>query len=148
MYFPYLVITIAVVVGLITRDGNECEMIEDNLIQAAIQYEIRRANPNNSAHFSSSGEEFTVSYPFDSADELLIDYPDCCYFSFRGPDGWLPTWYRRYKTDYAGMVHLNWTENHNYIDREEHINRQFDIPMSSCAEPIPPSKIYTGRFEY
>ena len=146
--FGLLLVASAVIAALIARGGNECEIDEDNIINAAILYKMREADPQKGRHWSASGEEFTVSFPFDSPEGLRIEFPDCCRFSFRGPDGWLPTWYRRYKTDYAGMVHFDWIENHHYFDREEHIKRQFEIPMSSCAEPIPPSAIYAGRFEY
>ena len=120
----------------------------DAAVQIANAVEHLVSAQNTSAtYFSENGPIERYYLVYESVEEFRTLNPDCCRFSFRGSDGWLPSSRKRTATNYAGVVTITYilrrVENGDIIKT----THQTEIPMNASAEPIPLSKVRMGRFE-
>ncbi|MCF6273510.1 MAG: hypothetical protein L3J37_10040 [Rhodobacteraceae bacterium] len=83
----------------------------------------------------------------DSVDAFLAENPDCCKFSYRGAEGWLPNWQRRISNDYVGVVSINYALRRSADGVIFETIHQAEIPINSCGEPIELSKIRAGLID-
>lgn len=140
----------------LTGCRNDCgEVDEDVYINNALEHFLALQKLDSNAflryNMISAGASYApsgVSYLVPvSVDEFQAENVDCCRFSYRGAEGWIPSWKKRFSTDYAGFVtikyKLRWIENNEIVEAVH----KAEIPMNSCAEPIPLYKIRLGRFE-
>jgi hypothetical protein len=118
--------TLIVAIGffLVSSDNNQAS--EKDMISTAIDYYIE--NQNDTA-FQSDGDNgiVTVKYKiFADRAEFLEHYPDCCRFSYRASEGYLPNAFDRWWYSYAGVVLIQagWRQ----IDGDEIIEVPFIGP--------------------
>ncbi len=99
------VLTILVAGFLFLASDNE-QVSEKNMINTAIDYYIE--NQNDTA-FQSDGDNGIVAVKykiFADRAEFLERYPDCCRFSYRASEGYLPNAFDRWWYSYAGVVFI------------------------------------------
>jgi len=122
--------------SLLSGCGSGCGDIEDEVfIQKALEHFIATQSETG-VNFTEGGPVEQVYLTYSSIEEFRVVNPDCCSFGYRGFDGALPTWRRRFATDYAGMVIINFNRRTIEGDTIRNVLRETAIPMNSCAEPI------------
>ena len=96
----------AVYVKAVIEDGPrefsdaELEIIKRNVAEAV----VRSHNPIRVSQPTESGYESVELIPYESADELLARNPDGFHFSYAGGEGALPTFFERWRYEYAGWA--------------------------------------------
>ncbi|MBS9718956.1 hypothetical protein ACFFUT_12505 [Pseudohalocynthiibacter aestuariivivens] len=81
-----------------------------------------------------------VSYKvYETKDEFLADYPNCCAFSYRGAEGYLPSHGGRFRFGYKGIVSIDAGFRRIQGDEivVEEVHAPVDLHMNSSEEVIP-----------
>lgn len=106
------------------------------MIANAVDYYIQ----NYQYHESSDGNGNKIRYKvFESRQEFLDFAPDCCWFSKAGSEGYLPGWFVRWRTNFAGVVfihdHRRKIVDETIIFEESHI--PLEVYMTAGGDVIP-----------
>ncbi len=152
----FLTTIVILAFGLLTGSRFGCRVNDDDvLIQRTLEHFVVLQNSGYDDflryNLFSSGP---VLAPWDgrylvpiSVDYFRAKNVDCCEFSYRGEDGWLPKWLKRFSTDYEGVVTINYKLRRVEGSGTVETVHKAEIPINSCAEPIPLSRLRNGIFD-
>jgi len=120
----------------ISDDDNEIEA--ETYIENAVRFYLAEHQVGSSVTYSDNGSSVRKHFTlYTSLEEFMSENPDCCIFSYRGPEGYVPPLWQRLFYSYEGVVMMN-----NYrlrIVGEGDVREPglgFAIPMNSSAEPL------------
>lgn len=120
-------------------------------IDRAVDYYVNIYQKRKTSFTDLDGTEAIAYIPFTSrrgflqknpayisVEDFIEHNPECCLFSYRGGEGYLPSWLQRVSNNYKGVVTLT-DERRRGVDGDlaEH-TFQFEIQMNSDAVPILP----------
>lgn len=105
-------------------------------IQSALNYFVSDHQADVANRLTEDGPETWEVDKYASVADFLNVNPDCCEFSFRGSEGYLPGWFHRLWFDFHGYVRIEFVERVSRDGQHESRVRRVEIPMNSCGEVI------------
>ncbi len=135
----YLKVTqVLLLLSLLASCLNSQTVSKETIINKAIEFYLTKQRKTYPYETKDGKTENRDLIQYQSKEEFLSDYPDCCTFSHRGSEGHLPSFWYRYKHSYKGVVHIR--AGRRFLDNGSIVMKEFRVPyeiyINKSGEPI------------